>query len=226
MDRPSPIDRLSHPQQVVLLLSQVALAGCVDSIGWLLLGGLFVSFMSGNSTQLAVALASGQWEWAARVGCVLGAFFAGVFAGALMRENTRSGSHALLFAVAAAVLGAALAMVRESGVSTAHLLPLAFAMGLLNNARRLVGGAPVGGTFVTGAFVGVAHGLARWVFGKSPLSAVVPYALSWLALGAGALAGVVLLLRAGDDVALVTPVLWAGGLSIIHAVIAWRAPRR
>lgn len=32
------------------------LAGYVDAIGFLRLGGLFVSFMSGNSTRLAVAL--------------------------------------------------------------------------------------------------------------------------------------------------------------------------
>ena len=34
-----------------------ALAGYVDAIGFLKLGGLFVSFMSGNSTRLAVGLA-------------------------------------------------------------------------------------------------------------------------------------------------------------------------
>ena len=33
------------------------LAGFVDAIGFIKLGGFFVSFMSGNSTRLAVALA-------------------------------------------------------------------------------------------------------------------------------------------------------------------------
>ena len=37
-----------------------ALAGMVDVIGYLHLNGLFVSYMSGNSTQLAAALGQGD----------------------------------------------------------------------------------------------------------------------------------------------------------------------
>ncbi|MFC0282668.1 YoaK family protein [Camelimonas abortus] len=222
MNLPSPVDRLPVPAQIALLALQVALAGYVDGIGWLLLGGVFVSFMSGNTTQLAVALASGQHSWAAQVGCALGAFFAGVFFGAVMRERSRTRSHALLFAIAAMVLAVSLVMVREFGVNTLHLLPLAFAMGLLNNARRVVNGAAVGGTFVTGAFVGFAQGAARWLLRKAPAAEFIPYALSWLALCCGALAGVMALIHAGDDVALVTPIIWAGALAIVHQIIAMR----
>jgi uncharacterized membrane protein YoaK (UPF0700 family) len=37
-----------------------ALAGYVDAIGIIKLGGFFISFMSGNSTRLAVGLAQGS----------------------------------------------------------------------------------------------------------------------------------------------------------------------
>jgi uncharacterized membrane protein YoaK (UPF0700 family) len=37
-----------------------ALAGYVDAIGFIKLGGFFVSFMSGNSTRLGVGLAHGS----------------------------------------------------------------------------------------------------------------------------------------------------------------------
>src|SRR3979411_2253447 len=40
------------------------LAGYVDGIGFLHLGGLFVSFMSGNSTRMGVSLAEGHWQGA------------------------------------------------------------------------------------------------------------------------------------------------------------------
>lgn len=222
MDRPSPLDRLSQPAQMALLLGQVALAGCVDAIGWLLLGGVFVSFMSGNSTQLAVALAAGQIEWALRVGGVLVGFFGGVFVGALLREGAKRNAQPVLFAVAALVLASALVMVRLSGVTTLHVLPLAFAMGLLNNARRLVDGVAIGGTFVTGAFVGAADGLARWTLGLVRPGAFAPYALSWLALGVGALAGALLVLRAGDTAALAVPAVWAAVLAVAHWLITRR----
>lgn len=223
MDRPSPLDRLSHRVQITLLLGHVALAGCVDAIGWMLLGGVFVSFMSGNSTQLAVALAAGQMDVALRVGSVLLAFFGGVFVGALMRDGSKRNTQPALFAVAAVVLASSLVMVRLSGVTTLHMLPLAFAMGLLNNARRLVGGVAIGGTFVTGAFVSAADGLARWTLGLVHPRAVAPHALSWLALGVGALAGALLVLRAGDTVALAVPAVWAAALAVAHWLIARRA---
>lgn len=38
-----------------------ALAGYVDAVGFMTLGGFFVSFMSGNSTRLGVGLSSGEW---------------------------------------------------------------------------------------------------------------------------------------------------------------------
>ena len=41
---------------LVLAAILAALAGMVDVIGYLHLKGLFISFMSGNSTQLAAAL--------------------------------------------------------------------------------------------------------------------------------------------------------------------------
>jgi len=41
----------------VVAVALAALAGYVDVIGFLKIGGLFVSFMSGNSTRLAIGLA-------------------------------------------------------------------------------------------------------------------------------------------------------------------------
>ncbi|MEC8456884.1 MAG: DUF1275 family protein, partial [Pseudomonadota bacterium] len=45
------------PSDRRLALLLAGLAGYVDSLGFLHLGGVFVSFMSGNSTRLAANLA-------------------------------------------------------------------------------------------------------------------------------------------------------------------------
>src|SRR5437667_12686108 len=55
---------LDSSRTVLLACALSALAGYVDAIGFLHLGGLFVSFMSGNSTRMGVSLAEGQW-WSA-----------------------------------------------------------------------------------------------------------------------------------------------------------------
>ncbi len=56
---------LDSRRNIALACALSALAGYVDGIGFLHLGGLFVSFMSGNSTRMGVNLASGHWHDAA-----------------------------------------------------------------------------------------------------------------------------------------------------------------
>jgi uncharacterized membrane protein YoaK (UPF0700 family) len=56
---------LDSRRNISLACALSALAGYVDGIGFLHLGGLFVSFMSGNSTRMGVSLAEGQWLSAA-----------------------------------------------------------------------------------------------------------------------------------------------------------------
>jgi uncharacterized membrane protein YoaK (UPF0700 family) len=52
---------LDSSRNITLACALSALAGYVDGIGFLHLGGLFVSFMSGNSTRMGVSLAAGEW---------------------------------------------------------------------------------------------------------------------------------------------------------------------
>jgi uncharacterized membrane protein YoaK (UPF0700 family) len=56
---------LKSRRNLALACALSAMAGYVDGIGFLHLGGLFVSFMSGNSTRLGVSLAEGNWSNAA-----------------------------------------------------------------------------------------------------------------------------------------------------------------
>ena len=52
---------LQTKTHIALACTLSALAGYVDGIGFIHLGGLFVSFMSGNSTRLGVTLADGHY---------------------------------------------------------------------------------------------------------------------------------------------------------------------
>jgi uncharacterized membrane protein YoaK (UPF0700 family) len=51
---------LDTSRNISLACALSALAGYVDAIGFLHLGGLFVAFMSGNSTRMGVSLAEGS----------------------------------------------------------------------------------------------------------------------------------------------------------------------
>src|SRR5262249_21866521 len=75
---------LESRRNIALACALSALAGYVDGIGYLHLGGLFVSFMSGNSTRLGVTLAEGHWEHAAEAFALIVLFVAGAAAGSLI----------------------------------------------------------------------------------------------------------------------------------------------
>src|ERR1700694_6077105 len=75
---------LDSRRNVVLACALSALAGYVDGLGFVHLGGLFVSFMSGNSTRMGVSLAEGQWVSAAQALGLIALFVTGAAAGSLI----------------------------------------------------------------------------------------------------------------------------------------------
>src|SRR3977135_1944344 len=75
---------LDTSRNIALACALSGLAGYVDAIGFLHLGGLFVSFMSGNSTRMGVSLAEGHWQNAAVALGLSVLFVIGAAAGSLI----------------------------------------------------------------------------------------------------------------------------------------------
>src|ERR1700677_2392614 len=75
---------LASRRNLALACALSALAGYVDGIGYLHLGGLFVSFMSGNSTRMGVSLAQGDSPNAAAALGLIALFVAGAACGSLI----------------------------------------------------------------------------------------------------------------------------------------------
>lgn len=206
----------------------IAVAGFVDALGYLALSGLFVSFMSGNSTQFAVSLASGDWAGVAAAGALIGLFALGAAAGAVIVDANPRLSHPAILGLEALLLAGAAIAVAAYGVSVPRLLPLAFAMGLQNNLRRTLAGVQIGATFVTGTLVSMGQGLGRHVIGRAGLGAWLPHAMAWLALALGAALGAAVFLAAGLAQALLGPAI-VTALMACHelrlALTAGRDPR-
>src|SRR6516164_4666770 len=82
-------DNMSVDARDLLLVGLLAaLAGMVDVIGFLHLNGLFVSYMSGNSTQLAAALGQGNLAVAATIAKLIILFVLGAAAGQVLARLT------------------------------------------------------------------------------------------------------------------------------------------
>jgi uncharacterized membrane protein YoaK (UPF0700 family) len=76
------MNRYERPAHL-LAFALAALAGFIDALGFLQLGGLFVSFMSGNSTRFAVGLEA-QSRVVPLAALLIGCFVGGVIAGSLV----------------------------------------------------------------------------------------------------------------------------------------------
>jgi uncharacterized membrane protein YoaK (UPF0700 family) len=205
------------------LLPLVALAGCVDGIGFLRLSELFVSFMSGTSTMFGVALASADLPRAAVLGSVLALFAAGALAGGLLaRILGPRWQSAVVLGVVAALLGIAWQAPGGAGPArpiSAEAYAMVPAMGALNAALPGVTGL----TFVTGALTRFADGLAAALRGDGSHRAWLAHLASWAALVMGGVAGALLELHWPGD-ALALPSLGAAAGATLALVLALRRP--
>lgn len=160
-------------------------AGYVDAVGFLSLNGFFVSFMSGNSTQLGVGIAEVSIDALIAFG-LIAVFVLGVTAGAVAARN--GAARAVMWLVALVlVLAAIMGSLQQAGIAGALV---AFAMGAVNSTFAHDGGLPVGLTYMTGTLVRVGQSLAMLPTRGHRLD-WLPYALHWLALILGATLGAI-----------------------------------
>lgn len=202
----APLDR-----GLALLLAGPA--GYVDSLGFLQLGGVFVSFMSGNSTRLAASLASGHWLAVGHLAAILAVFVLGSFLGALIAggEGARSRSRVLFFE---GLLLACAALAAAFGLTSLAILLMVAAMGAENSVFLRNGEVGVSLTYMTGALVKLGQALAAAATGRDRTT-YRPYLALWAGLTAGAVLGALTYQWLG------LAALWpAAGLALMLSVIA------
>ena len=207
-------------RDIALAVGLSAIAGYVDAIGFLKLGGFFVSFMSGNSTRLGVGIATGHWETVRTALVLIGLFVAGVVAGALVARRAGEGRRSVVLAFEAALLAMAAGLI-TAGFDAAGVAAMVLAMGAENAVFQRDGDVGLGLTYMTGALVKAGQRIAtalsggdRWAWG--------PYALLWAGLSLGGALGALSYLRL-DVVA-----LWAaaGVVAVLAAASAWAERQR
>jgi uncharacterized membrane protein YoaK (UPF0700 family) len=189
--------------------------GCVDAIGLLTLGGLFVAHMSGNSAALGAAFGQDDWWTGLPHLFAVPIFIAGLFLGYvwILRNPTYRRCAALLLVEAAllAVFALSLALCGPPGRnSLAYFLfatPPLLAMGLQNATLRQVGRSAFPSTYVTGVLDTFAKSAAMVAVngrGSGPeIATARRAAFLWLCYVLGALSGSAGLLVFGSGVLLI-----------------------
>jgi uncharacterized membrane protein YoaK (UPF0700 family) len=163
-----------------------AVAGYVDAIAFVELNGFFVSFMSGNSTRLGVALGS-QPHFALTALGLIASFVLGVMIGAIANTGKHTASTRVLLVVS--LMLSVSAACAAFGATAPAMALLAAAMGAENAVFKRDGEVGIGLTYMTGALVKLGQHLSEALRGGAPF-AWAPYLLLWSGLVAGAACGV------------------------------------
>jgi len=147
-------------------------AGCVDAVGYLGLGHIFVANMTGNTVLLGLALGQAQGRAALRAVVALVGFIVGVAAGAVIVGPDREEATwppavtvalavelVLLVALAAGWFSAGSEPVGGAGYALICLLALA--MGVQSAAVRRLGVPGVATTYITGTLTSLTEAAIR-----------------------------------------------------------------
>lgn len=171
-----------------------ALAGMTDAIGFMTAGD-FISFMSGNTTRLAIAAGEGRSEAVIRLAVILLLFVAGNALGVVVVRLSKDRVWPLLFGVCGLLLISG-TVIEASAVSVVTLIPTILAMGALNAALETVSGYPISLTYVTGALSRFGKGLGRVMTGERHFGFLFQLA-PWIGMLAGAIVGTLVQLAIG-----------------------------
>jgi uncharacterized membrane protein YoaK (UPF0700 family) len=136
------------------------IAGFVDAYG-MITYGVFVSFMSGNTTQTGYQAAEGAFGLASLSALAILFFVVGAFAGTLLVQAAGRFARRAVFGVVAAALAAIVGFTHLGLLSGGPAIAaISFAMGIMNSAFSRVGAQSVSLTFVTGTLSRVGSHLA------------------------------------------------------------------
>jgi uncharacterized membrane protein YoaK (UPF0700 family) len=207
---------MAHRDKRVWMLATglAGLAGYTDAVGYLLFNGLYVSFMSGNSTQMAVGVVMHPTV-AMGAASLLSAFVLGVFGATLLGSAAGARRRPIVLTMVTALLVAAASSVERMPSGWAACL-MAAAMGAANIVIQRDGETSVGVTYMTGTLVRFGQGLAGALVG-GPRWAWSSDLLLWAGLVCGAVIGAQCYARLGS--ASIWIAALAAGCSVLLAAI-------
>ena len=206
-----------HRRERGLAVVLAATAGFVDAVGFLVVGGYFVSFMSGNSTRMVVDLASGHLVGAGIAAVILVSFFTGAAAGAVITRRRNLDDRPAVLSLVAFLLVLSLIL---HWITTAAVFAVpvsvavaAMSMGAMNSVFHSGGEVSLGVTYMTGAVVKSAHRLVDALAGGSWGPYRQQVAL-WSALVLGGLSGALLHVAMGVNSLVPAAVVVIGALIV------------
>ncbi|RNE49619.1 YoaK family protein [Corynebacterium alimapuense] len=175
-----------------LAVSFAFIAGFLDSVGFIFLGGVFLSFMSGNTTRIATSAIEGDTALAWLAGSAVFFFIIGVMEGALVRRLAMQRLHpdrirevvmanlCVLF-----TLSSILVLI---DAPRAAIIVASLGIGSMNSIFERSGEVSIPLTYMTGTLVKMGQRFVDAFFGGTH-EAWLGHFKMWMGLSAGAFFG-------------------------------------
>lgn len=173
------VDHARSIPTLALMGGMAFLAGATDVYGFVELHGLYVSFMSGNTTMLGMSLGDRDFARSTGIAMLIGLFVLGAAGGQALFNLSGEFRTAVVALAVSALL--CIPLVQP------ELASLAFvpATGALNAAVTQVSGASVSLTYVTGALIKFGQGMGNWMTGERADLSWMLHAPLWASFLAG-----------------------------------------
>lgn len=175
-----------------LAVSFAFIAGFVDSIGFLFLGGVFLSFMSGNTTRIAAAVVDGNGELALLAGSAVLFFLIGVMEGAVVRRvakrRLRPDHVREVVMINMCILFTVSALLVLVDAPRIAIIAASLGIGAMNSIFEREGEVAIPLTYMTGTLVKMGQRFVDSFFGGSH-AAWLGHLRMWAGLTFGAFAG-------------------------------------
>ncbi|WP_235604197.1 YoaK family protein [Photobacterium kishitanii] len=193
------------------------IAGIVDAIGFIhLKNGLFVSFMSGNTTHVAMLLSSHQYGQSFYYIGVILLFVAGITIGEMIAVLQQQNYRWLVMSTVSILLFSAI-FIEKITIPIVTNFILAFAMGLQNIALRITINKAMPLTFATAFLANTGRELAMLLLGKGDKKVFIKQISLWFSIFIGAVVGSNLMVLS-LSYALVIPIMLC---SCIAGLLFW-----
>lgn len=183
-----------RPGERLLALVFTFVAGFIDSVGFIFLGGVFLSFMSGNTTRSATALVDGNHELMLLAGSCIALFVIGVMLGALIRRLiTRSRGLTFAREYVLALISALLvvaSLLIFCDLARVGVIVVSVAIGAMNSIFERKGEVSIPLTYMTGTLVKMGQRFVDAFFDGRHVFWLAHLAM-WTSLSLGAIAGAV-----------------------------------
>ena len=136
-----------YRRKIILALFLSGLSGFIDILGLFSIGGMFLSFMSGNSTRFAFYLADGHFKQAFPYLLIISGFVFGAFLGDQLKSHFPNYKLISILSVETLLILSSYVMLHFTFPGEWTHLPLTIAMGLQNAIQIEVGDKIIGFDF-------------------------------------------------------------------------------